>query len=193
MNSVSRHKEGAMKSANRYKEETMKGFNRYAVCSLRAVLAVTVVMTGIIRSNDYLSRAEPTAFAAEQPAPGALQWRQTSGPEGASVISMLSVGQNLYAGTTVSGVFRSTNQGESWTPINEGLLSPSIQSLAAVGTNIFAATVGGGVFLSTDQGESWQAVNEGLTSLGVRALAVAGGRLFAGTFGSGVFVTDVTQ
>jgi photosystem II stability/assembly factor-like uncharacterized protein len=147
----------------------------------------------MIRPNDYGSRAEPTAFAAEQSAPGSLQWRQTSGPEGADVISLLSVGPNLFAGTTFSGVFRSTNQGESWTPINEGLLSQSIQSLAAVGTNIFAATVGGGVLLSTDQGESWQAVNEGLTSLGVRALAVAGGRLFAGTFGSGLFGADVTQ
>ncbi len=84
--SVNRCMEGEMKSTNRYKEDTMKSFNRYAAFSLRAILAAAVVMFGTIRPNDYLSRAEPTAFAAEQPAPGALQWRQTSGPEGASVI-----------------------------------------------------------------------------------------------------------
>jgi len=79
-----------MKSTDRYKENTMKNFNRYAAFSLRAVLAAAVMMFGIIRSNDYVSVAEPTAFAAEQTGPGALQWRQTSGPEGASIISLLS-------------------------------------------------------------------------------------------------------
>src|SRR5688572_1464388 len=179
-------KEDTMKSFNRYKEDTMKSFNRYAAFSLRAVLVVTVVMFGIIRSNDYGSRAEPTAFAAEQSAPGALQWRQTSGPEGSDVISLLSVGPNLYAGTSVSGVFRSTNQGESWTPINEGLLSQSVQSLAAVGTSIFAATPGGGVFRLIDQEERWVAVNAGLTDLVVGGLAVSGTNIFAMTRG-GVF------
>ena len=162
----------------------MKRFNRYAAFSLRAILAAAVLMFGIIRPNDYGSRAEPTAFAAEQSAPGALQWRQTSGPEGADVISLLSVGPNLFAGTTVSGVFRSTNQGESWRPINEGLLSPSVQSLAAVGTNIFAATVGGGVFRLIDQEERWVAVNAGLTDLIVGGLAVSGTNIFAMTRGS---------
>ena len=97
----------------------MKSFNRYAAFSLRAILAAAVVMFGIIRPIDYGSRAEPTAFAAEQPAPGALQWRQTSGPEGADVSSLLSVGPNLFAGTSFGGVISLDNQGEKWTPIND--------------------------------------------------------------------------
>src|SRR5215510_12760213 len=147
-----------MKSTNLYKDDTMKKFNRYAAFSLRAVLAATVVMFGIIRSNDYVSRATPTAFAAEQPGPGELQWRQTSGPGGASIVSLLSNGPNLYAGTSVSGVFRSTDQGESWTPINAGLPLIGVQSLAAVGTNIFAGTTSG-AFRLIDQEERWVAVN----------------------------------
>jgi hypothetical protein len=137
-----------MKSFNRYKEDTMKSFNRYAAFSLRAILAVTVVMTWIIRPNDYLSRAEPTAFAAEQPTPGALQWRQTSGPEGASIISMVSVGASLYAGTTISGVFRSTNQGESWTPINVGLTDLRVRTFAVLEGRLLAGTLGSGVFVT---------------------------------------------
>jgi photosystem II stability/assembly factor-like uncharacterized protein len=221
---------------------------------------------------------------------GALQWRQTSGPDGAVINCLLSNGPKLFAGTSVSGVFRSTNQGESWTPINAGLLAPNVQSLAADGPNLFAAlsqiqsiysavyrstdqgeswtpvgdglpqisrvsllavvgpnlfavsdtpsgtdtppgsavfrssdqgeswtqvgdglqpgqpvssfaAVGpklfaaapGGVFHSTDQGESWISVNEGLTDLRVRALAVVGEKLFAGTFGGGVFIADLKQ
>jgi ligand-binding sensor domain-containing protein len=94
-------------------------------------------------------------------------------------------GTNLFAGTTsslvpgrgVGGVYRSTDQGGSWTAVNNGLPADAIVTALA----------------ADDQGESWIAVNEGLTSLGVRALAVAGGKLFAGTFGSGVFGADVTQ
>jgi predicted membrane-bound mannosyltransferase len=100
-----------MKSINHYKKDTMKNFNRYAAFSLRAVLAATVVMFGIIRSNHYVSRATPAAFAAAEPAPGALQWRQTSGPDGAVINCLLSYGPNLFAGTSAGGVFRSTNQG----------------------------------------------------------------------------------
>jgi hypothetical protein len=37
-----------MKSFNRYNEDTMKSFNRYAAFPLRAALAATVVMFGII-------------------------------------------------------------------------------------------------------------------------------------------------
>src|SRR5262245_29173165 len=169
-----------MKSTNRYKENTMKNFNRYAAISLRAVLAATIVMFGIIRSSDYVSRAAPAAFAAEEPAPGALQWRQTSGPEGANIISLLSNGSTLFAGTMVSGVFRSTNQGESWTPINAGLSVPVVRSLVAVGANIFAGT-DGGVFRLIDQEERWVAVNTGLTDTLVVALVVSGTNIFAAT------------
>src|SRR5215510_13117564 len=160
-----------MKSTNRYKDDTMKKFNRYAAFSLRAVLAATIAMFGLIRSNDYVSRAAPAAFAAEEPAPGALAWRQTSGPDGAVINCLLSDGPNLFAGTSVSGVFRSTNQGESWTPINAGLPLIGVQSLAAVGTNIFAGTTSG-AFRLIDQEERWVAVNAGLTDPLVIALAV---------------------
>src|SRR5215510_12780576 len=107
-----------MKSTNLYKDDTMKKFNRYAAFSLRAVLAATVVMFGIIRSNDYVTRAAPSAFAAEQPGQGVLQWRQTSGPEGAAVISLFGDGPKLFAGTSAGAVFHSTNKGRSWTAIN---------------------------------------------------------------------------
>src|SRR5262245_48366772 len=179
-------KEDTMKGINSYKEDTMKGINRYAAISLRGFLAATVVMFGVIRSNDYVSRAAPAAFAAEQPAQGALRWRQTSGPEGAAVVSLLSDGPNLFAGTSAGGVFRSANQGESWTAINTGLIGARIDSLAAVGTNIFAGTAGGGVFRLNNQEERWVAVNAGLTDPGITALAVSGTYIVAAT-GGGVF------
>jgi photosystem II stability/assembly factor-like uncharacterized protein len=177
-----------MKSANRYKESTMENFNRYAAFSLRAVLAATIVMFGIIRSNDYVTRAAPSAFAADKPGPGVLQWRQTSGPEGAVINCLLSNGPNLFAGTSAGGVFRSTNQGESWTSINARLpVDANVTVFAVSGTNLFAGTTRtlsgrgvGGVFRSTDQGENWTEVNTGLLEeANVTALVADGPNLFA--------------
>jgi photosystem II stability/assembly factor-like uncharacterized protein len=107
----------------------------------------------------------------------------------------ISVGPNLYAGTTVSGVFRSTNHGENWTAVKTGMIGQPIQALAAVGTNIYAGITGisnGGAFRSDDGGNSWTAINTGLPpGQQVSSFAVVGTKIFAATgettFSSGVF------
>jgi len=71
---------------------------------------------------------------------------------------------NLFAGTYTNGVFLSTNNGISWTPVNSGLTNVNVQALAASGSNLFGGT-GDGVFLTADNGGSWTAVNSGLTNV----------------------------
>ncbi|MFZ1978748.1 MAG: T9SS type A sorting domain-containing protein [Bacteroidota bacterium] len=114
-------------------------------------------------------------------------------------------GTNLFAGTMLDngyrfslggGVFRSTNNGTSWSAVNNGLKASPVFAFAVSpnGTgdkNLFAAG-DSGVFLSTDHGTSWTAVNNGLPKYSIHALAAypngAGGmNLFAGTNGSGIF------
>ncbi|HTO34828.1 MAG TPA: hypothetical protein VLZ72_01200, partial [Flavobacterium sp.] len=68
------------------------------------------------------------------------QWQQTSGPEGGSVLSLAISGTNIFAGTYGGGVFLSSNNGSSWTEVNNGLPSTRVLSLAISGTNIFAGT-----------------------------------------------------
>ena len=58
---------------------------------------------------------------------------------------------NIFAGTYGGGVFLSTDNGASWTAVNNGLTNPDINTLAINGTNIFAGT-NEGVFLSTNNG-----------------------------------------
>ncbi len=96
-------------------------------------------------------------------------------------------------------MFLSTNNGASWTEVNNGLTNTNVFAFAVSGTNLFAGTLGGGVFLSTNNGTSWTAVNTGLTNTYVRAFAVSGTNLFAGT-GGGVWsrplsemITDVEE
>jgi hypothetical protein len=119
-------------------------------------------------------------------------------------------GTNLFAsfwfpdvyGGYGAGVYRSTDNGTSWTALNIGFVNSVIGAFAASpdtagGTNLFA---GGGTFgtsadvlRSTDYGTTWTAATTGLpTDTFVLDLAVTqdgsvGVDLFAGTYGAGVF------
>ena len=91
------------------------------------------------------------------------QWVQTSGPGGGTVYCFTVSGTNIFAGTDGGGVYRSTNNGSSWTSINYGLTNLTVFALASSGTNIFAGTLYGGVFCSTNNGANWAAT--GLTNI----------------------------
>ncbi len=100
---------------------------------------------------------------------------------------LLNINGDIFAGFW-GGVFRSTDNGNNWIPINSGLTNVQVLSLAISGNNIFAGTWDGGTFLSTDNGSSWNAVNTGLTNLDVFAIAISGDNIFAGTWG-GIFLS----
>src|SRR5882672_8243150 len=89
------------------------------------------------------------------------------------------IGTNLFAGTSSNSVYRSTDNGVSWTAVNSGLTDTNITSLAVIGTNLFAGT-SRGVFRSTDNGTSWTAASTGLQDTSIYALAVIDTNLFAG-------------
>jgi ligand-binding sensor domain-containing protein len=116
------------------------------------------------------------------------QWVQTNGPEGGSATSFAVSGTNLFAGTYGGGVFLSTDNGTSWTPVNNGLWGTGVMSLAVSGTNLFAGTDGSSVFRSTNNGNSWTHVNTGLTGVNVPNLLAVGTNLFAATQ-KGVFLS----
>jgi photosystem II stability/assembly factor-like uncharacterized protein len=116
------------------------------------------------------------------------QWVQTSGPFGGKINSFTSYGLNLFVGTGFfesggSGVFRSTNNGTSWTQVNNGLTNYTVHSLATSGSNLFAGT-SNGVFRSTNNGTSWTQVNNGLPdSFSAISLLVSNSNIFVGSYG----------
>ena len=92
----------------------------------------------------------------------------------------------IYVGTENNGVYLSTDGGESWFSINDGLTSsPTINSivvdpntclLAPACTDVYAGTVGGGVFISRERGfGTWTSLNTNLVSTDIRTLAMFGG------------------
>ena len=90
----------------------------------------------------------------------------------------------MFVGTQGGGVFRSTDNAETWTGVNNGLTDTNVRALAInnASGHIFGGTWSSGVFRSTDNGDSWTAVNNGLGPLSVRSLVTnSGGDVFAGS------------
>jgi len=95
---------------------------------------------------------------------------------------------------TAGGVFLSSDNGTSWTAVNNGLSNTYVDALVVSGTNIFVGTIDG-VFLSSDNGSNWTFENKGLPSWNVGTLAVSDSIIFAGTNGDGVWrrpLSDIT-
>src|SRR6266498_287435 len=83
-----------------------------------------------------------------RPAAALDPWVRTSGPGGGSVNAYAAIGSILFAGSFNGGVYRSTDDGVSWTAVNHGLFETDVRTLAFHSTTLFAGT-GHGVFRST--------------------------------------------
>ncbi len=66
----------------------------------------------------------------------------------------LSIGNDLYYG--ISGVWKSTNDGDSWTRIDQGFASADTRCLYYDGTTLYASVYSGRkTYKSTDNGTTW--------------------------------------
>jgi photosystem II stability/assembly factor-like uncharacterized protein len=118
---------------------------------------------------------------------GHAQWERTAFPIGGDVPALLAAGSDLYAASRGGGVYRSPDNGLTWTALDSGLADKYVNCLAYSGSALFAGTPSG-VFASSDRGASWAARDSGLPRNPViRCLALSGSDLFAGTEASGIF------
>lgn len=90
----------------------------------------------------------------------------------------------IFAGTS-SGVYLSTNSGESWKLLSSGPWN-DISSLVVNDSNIYAG-IWSGVKYSSDSGLTWRNYYFPQTSSTVFSIAVLNSKVFAGTQGYGVF------
>jgi len=106
-------------------------------------------------------------------------------PQDVHVRAFATLGGRLFVGTN-RGVFVLSANGQSWTPVNDGLTNTNVSALGAIGTTLAAGTFGSGLFRSTNQGVSWEPVNAGPAAVSTRHLAASGSNLLAATYGGGV-------
>ncbi len=102
-------------------------------------------------------------------------------------------GQTLFVTTYSNGIYKSTNNGDSWAASNSGLSGMALfaAQLKIVGNQIFAGTIGG-VFKSADNGQSWTPVTNGLPAAStkdiVSAIAASGSNIYIGYLnGNGMY------
>ena len=92
------------------------------------------------------------------------------------------------ARTSSFHVYRSDDQGRSWTEVGEGLPKAArVHALAVEGSTAYAGT-DDGVFVSVDGGRRW-AARVMTPASPVQCFAIAGRRVYAGTREAGVFVS----
>jgi hypothetical protein len=116
-------------------------------------------------------------------------WGLAEGPDGAG-------GRYVYAGTYGQYVFRSSDNGEHWTQIKDGLTRQYCYTLAAYpnesGGSYLLIGDDEGVFISTNSGTLWKKASEGLVTKNVYSFGfvpAAAGKpyVFAGAWGGGVW------
>ncbi|MCD6325942.1 carboxypeptidase regulatory-like domain-containing protein [bacterium] len=96
------------------------------------------------------------------------------------------------------GIYRSTDDGETWAQINEGLAdtTKNINEIVVHPTNpdiAYAGTLNSGIYKTVDGGRHWIAINDGLARSDIRALAMDPGNpevIYAGAEGAGVFKSE---
>jgi photosystem II stability/assembly factor-like uncharacterized protein len=98
---------------------------------------------------------------------------------------------NIYAGVWGTGIMRTTDGGNTWQILNNGLTNLFITDiLFNKSGHLFVSTMGGGIFRSTNKGVAWTQFGTGILYPNVKALAIyPNGWLFAGTFGGGVYLS----
>jgi uncharacterized repeat protein (TIGR02543 family) len=93
-----------------------------------------------------------------------------------------------------SGVFRTMDNGSTWTPVNSGLpvdVRIGDKALVSSGGILLTGPQASGVYKSTDNGDSWSSANTGLPNgCSIKAFIVYGSNIFAGTDKYGVYVTS---
>lgn len=106
-----------------------------------------------------------------------------------------AVFDNHKEGDYAPYLYKSSDQGKSWSRINKGVPERTLlwrivqdhedENLLFLGTEF-------GVYFSSNQGQNWQALKSGLPTIAVRDLAIQQREndLVVGTFGRGIYILD---
>ncbi|HEY5122392.1 MAG TPA: T9SS type A sorting domain-containing protein, partial [Ignavibacteria bacterium] len=107
-------------------------------------------------------------------------------PNTSGLTCMTVNGQNIFAGFYYGkGIFMTTNYGDNWINISNGLSNLSITAVAAIGSDIFIGTDTNTIYHSFNLGVNWSKINPGLSSYPfvpyINKLYISGNYIYAAT------------
>ena len=113
-------------------------------------------------------------------------------PNNIFIKDMAVKGNDIYIATFGRGVYRSSDYGDTWQEMNEGLTeskNKKVLSIAFSGSTLIAGTNRNGVWASRNYGLSWSESSEGLSAkCNANKILVVGGAVYVGT-NDGVYVS----
>lgn len=138
-------------------------------CSIVIVLSLQVAIT------QNFSQQVSTPF-----------WQQVSAPYNGDVRSITFTNSGvMLAGTYGGSVWRSTNDGQTWSISNSGIAFYYAYALASSPNGAIFAGVSSGLYRSTNEGINWQAMIPSceceFRSLAISHAPLSAGTIFAGT------------
>ena len=116
--------------------------------------------------------------------PVKAQWVQTNGLNDEVIFSLVMNGSTLFAGTQANGIYRSLDNGDNWTDVNNGLTDSVINTLKVISGVIYAGTRYG-LFKSSDNGDTWS--NTGLPAGNIEDMVAKNDTYYVGTYNGGVY------
>ena len=123
-------------------------------------------------------------------------WVQTNGPYGGEILAFYAAPKGvLFVGTEGAGIFRSTDRGDTWAPVNTGLpFEPGegftgVTAFAQKGDTFYAGTRRT-LYASTDGGNTWHHVSNFRKHESISSIVIIGDRIYIGTLNTGVWYSD---
>lgn len=158
--------------------------------TLRIALIATYIALGFIANTSVIAQQVESE-----------RWRPVSSPAD-RVFTFAQHGNRLFAGTENTGLWVSSNGGQTWQIQQTGLfeMTYDFSSLLSNGNTLWAGIRGGGVCRSLDGGTTWQTFNDGFqTQSFVAGVQQIGDVLYAavesnvGLQDGGIYTTSVSK
>lgn len=90
------------------------------------------------------------------------------------------------------GVYRSTDGGQHWLAMNNGIQNLSVQKIIYGHSRLYVCSYGGDVYMSSDEGKNWTRIREGFSSqTNSLSLLATGDELYLGTINAGIYKTTL--
>jgi len=102
---------------------------------------------------------------------------------------MATAGNYLYVVTGSSGVFASSDNGNNWVSVNQGLSGLYSSDICAHDSTVFVASVGK-LFRSSHYGTGWELLVNDLATFYTEHVEMSGDTVYAGGGGHGLFESD---
>ena len=123
------------------------------------------------------------------------QWVKTNWYwNGVPLRSIAENGTEIYSGTgsasqfSYASILKSSDYGNTWIDVTNGLVAHQFLLLAAKDSNIYTVTEDKTIFHSTNNGLNWSIVNLGTTIYNIKVIVFNGSSIYIGTY-EGIFVS----